>query len=75
MPKSERLLQSDLFSLHDCPKCNNRSLLQANTKFRCLACEYYRDLEKPQSTKSSSDLPDAIFIAIILVVLGLIVSS
>ena len=71
---SEGLLKSDLFSLHNCPKCNGHSLLQMNTKFRCLACEYYRDLSKPASTQSvSGDLSGAIIVAIILVVLTLVV--
>ena len=65
---SDELLQSDIFSLHSCPKCHRHSLLQMNTKFRCLSCEYYRDLATPKATKtSSSELPGAIIIAIVLV--------
>ncbi len=62
----------DSYAMHECPQCHRHSLLQANTRFRCLSCDFYRDLAF--SKRDSADTTEgnwmfAIAIAVVLVLL------
>lgn len=57
-------------SMHECPQCGKHTLLQMNTKFRCIWCNFYRDLASPNKLKSSGfSGGDLIFFIIVAIVL------
>lgn len=60
----------DFSSMHECPKCGKHTLLQRNTQFRCIWCDFYRDLGQPNKVKPSGfSGGDLIFFVIVVIVL------
>lgn len=60
-------------SMHECPKCGKQSLLQMQTTFRCIWCDFYRDLDALADKKSSnSSVGDFLFFIIVGIFLVLI---
>ncbi|ESA37512.1 hypothetical protein N836_36440 [Leptolyngbya sp. Heron Island J] len=60
-------------SMHECPKCGKHTLLQMSTKFKCIWCDFYRDLAQPNKVKppgfSSGDFIFFVIVAIVLLMI------
>ena len=70
---SEYRHSEDFSSMHECPKCGKHTLLQRNTKFRCIWCDFYRDLGQPNKVNPSGfSGGDLIFFIIVVIVLLMI---
>ena len=62
--------------MHECPQCHRHSLLQTDTRFRCLSCSFYRNLAVSKRSQSEASEGNWMFvIAIAVVVLLLLLNS
>lgn len=59
----------DAIDMHECPQCRRHSLLQTDTRFRCLSCNFYRNLAFPKRSQSETSEGNWMFVIAIVVVL------
>ncbi|MBD2092002.1 hypothetical protein H6F67_19325 [Microcoleus sp. FACHB-1515] len=60
---------SDSSFTSECPKCGKKALIKRqDSLYQCLACNFKKDLEKPEAEPSGIALAFAIALLIILIV-------